>query len=116
MLRLLSKKLEELSEQSAVPSRFPSPEPATNPESSMNTAWEQFMLPDLSAHTGADVSANGNGMANIDPILTNAGPTDPGGASTGLEGLFDFDVDVNFNMDGFWDDFTLAEGSGFPFR
>ncbi len=35
---------------------------------------------------------------------------------TGLEGLFDFDVDVSFNMEGFWDDFTLARASGFPFR
>lgn len=43
-------------------------------------------------------------------------PQAQGEGMTGLEGLFDFDVDVSFNMEGFWDDFTLAEGSGFPFR
>lgn len=34
------------------------------------------------------------------------------------EKLFDFDVEnVNFNLDGFWDDFSLlGEGSGFPFK
>lgn len=37
------------------------------------------------------------------------------GPTTG-DGLFDFDVDVRFDLDGFWEDFTLGEGSGFPFR
>ena len=46
---------------------------------------------------------------------TPLGPTDFGNPAA-TQGLFDFDVDINFNMDGFWDDFTLAEGTGFPFR
>jgi hypothetical protein len=45
--------------------------------------------------------------------VAHSGMTPP---QNGLEGLFDFDVDINFNLDGFWDDFTLAEGGGFPFR
>lgn len=34
------------------------------------------------------------------------------------ERLFDFDIEgVNFNLDGFWEDFSLlGEGSGFPFK
>jgi hypothetical protein len=36
----------------------------------------------------------------------------------GQDGLFDFDVEgVNFNLEGFWDDFSLlGEQSGFPFK
>jgi hypothetical protein len=34
----------------------------------------------------------------------------------GADDLFNFDVDVRFDLDGFWEDFTLGEGSGFPFR
>lgn len=37
-------------------------------------------------------------------------------ANTGADDLFNFDVDVRFDLDGFWEDFTLGEGSGFPFR
>ena len=47
---------------------------------------------------------------------TPQAPVDFGNPTAGTQGMFDFDVDVNFNMDGFWDDFTLAEGTGFPFR
>jgi len=34
------------------------------------------------------------------------------------DNIFDFDVEgVNFNLDGFWDDFSLlGEQSGFPFK
>ena len=34
------------------------------------------------------------------------------------DGLFDFDLEgVNFNLDGFWEDFSLlGESSGFPFK
>lgn len=31
-------------------------------------------------------------------------------------GLFDTDLDVGFNLDGFWEDFTLTDNGGFPFR
>jgi hypothetical protein len=48
-----------------------------------------------------------NGM---DPF---AGLSNP---SQGADDLFNFDVDVRFDLDGFWEDFTLGEGSGFPFR
>lgn len=34
----------------------------------------------------------------------------------GADDLFNFDVDVQFDLDGFWEDFTLGEGTGFPFR
>jgi hypothetical protein len=58
-----------------------------------------------------DQHTNGNqNGGNMDPFasLTNAGQ--------GTDELFNFDVDVNFDLDGFWEDFTLGEGTGFPFR
>lgn len=109
MLRLLSKKLEQMSDQSvsqsqddhqlqAVPSRFASPEP--QPDES----WQNMM---------ANPTFQSLPIAPMASGLAHTGMTPP---QTGLEGLFDFEVDVNFNLDGFWDDFTLAEGGGFPFR
>jgi hypothetical protein len=68
-----------------------------------NSTWENFIIPSSTDFPSIDTaSTDPNGSASL--------------PQTGLEGLFDFDVDVNFNMEGFWDDFTLAEGSGFPFR
>lgn len=33
------------------------------------------------------------------------------------EAMFDYgDTKFDFDLKGFWDDFTLGEGSGFPFR
>lgn len=47
---------------------------------------------------------------SFDPF---AGLSNNGGADE----LFNFDVEgVQFDLDGFWEDFTLGEGSGFPFR
>ncbi|ORY35773.1 hypothetical protein BCR39DRAFT_512070 [Naematelia encephala] len=93
MLRMLSKKLEQLSDQSAVPSRFPSPEPQSTADLPMFTNPDPLGFA-LSDTPGMDLSQ----------------PTG--------EGLFDFDVEgVNFNLDGFWEDFSLlGEGSGFPFK
>jgi hypothetical protein len=76
------------------------------PQPAPNSAWENFIIP-------TDFPALGTALDTNDSLVP---------PQTGLEGIegidtiFDFDVDVNFNMDGFWDDFTLAEGSGFPFR
>ena len=47
---------------------------------------------------------------NFDPF---AGLPNTGGAD---ELFNNFDMDVQFDLDGFWEDFTLGEGSGFPFR
>lgn len=76
MLGLLSRRLSEMGE-SAVPSRFPSPEPA--------------------------------------PV--EKAPEMPDPALFGLDqaALFD-DMGVGFNLDGFWEDFTLTDSGGFPFR
>lgn len=51
------------------------------------------------------------GEFNVPQMQGGQGFADP-------EKLFDFDVEgVNFNLDGFWDDFSLlGEGSGFPFK
>lgn len=49
------------------------------------------------------------GLNNFDPFA--------GMSNTGADELFNnFDLDVQFDLDGFWEDFTLGEGSGFPFR
>jgi hypothetical protein len=59
--------------------------------------------------SGIDQNQPQNG-GNGDPFagLINTGQ--------GSDDLFNFDVDVRFDLDGFWEDFTLGEGSGFPFR
>ncbi|CAK9782838.1 hypothetical protein CC85DRAFT_286422 [Cutaneotrichosporon oleaginosum] len=75
MLSLLSRRLGELGD-SAVPSRYPSPEPVVEKPPEM---------PDP-ALFGLDQAA-----------------------------LFD-DMGVGFNLDGFWEDFTLTDAGGFPFR
>lgn len=100
MLRLLSRRLTELSDQSAVPSRFPSPEPeAVVPRIDLT----------LDKAGGEEAHASGNHLAP---------PQEQG--LFGLEqvpaGLFDVDMDVGFNLDGFWEDFTLTDSGGFPFR
>ena len=151
MLRLLCRKLEELSDQSAslsspqahnqaVPSRYPSPEPHEQPPSSHiqpNTNWEHLLLntaprqpymadgpPAAPSHQHhvSFAMPNQNHLATLPAMPPSVSATpqppidfgNPGVAAN--QGLFDFDVDVSFNMDGFWDDFTLAEGTGFPFR
>jgi hypothetical protein len=53
------------------------------------------------------VEQTNNGM---DPFAALSNPPQ------GADDLFNFDVDVRFDLDGFWEDFTLGEGSGFPFR
>jgi hypothetical protein len=148
MLRLLCRKLEELSDQSAspstpqayiqaVPSRYPSPEPHERPTSSHvqpNTNWEHLLLnsaprqpfmadapPAAASHQHHVSFAMPNAMATLPAMppsvsATPQPPLDFGNPAAANQGLFDFDVDVSFNMDGFWDDFTLAEGTGFPFR
>lgn len=38
-------------------------------------------------------------------------------ANSEQEAMFDCgDTNFDFDLKGFWDDFTLGEGSGFPFR
>lgn len=75
----------------AIPSRFPSPEPAIPAEPAPN------VLPSFEGENG------GNGdVFHLNHI--NAG-------------LFDTELDVgSFNLDGFWEDFTLTDSGGFPFR
>ncbi|KAK1927726.1 hypothetical protein DB88DRAFT_479042 [Papiliotrema laurentii] len=104
MLRMLAKKLEQLSDQSAVPSRFPSPEPlegGTNPphQQSLGFANAGSQLPDFNL---ADFNLPPTAASHVQ---------DP-------NRLFDYDLEgVNFNLDGFWEDFSLlGEGSGFPFK
>lgn len=148
MLRMLSKKLEQLDasvssfccdEQfyrttltcvQAVPSRFPSPEPQAMsvPPTDIpwnldipthNTLQNPFQMTPISS--GLD-SLQTNSHNNIDQhmnpnqIQTNNFDPFAGMPSTGADDLFNFDVDVRFDLDGFWEDFTLGEGSGFPFR
>lgn len=87
MLRLLSRRLSELSDQSQVPSRFASPE----------------LAPEPVAGPFSDVSA---GLAQNLFDLNHVPP-----------GLFDTaDLDAGVNLDRFWEDFTLTENGVFPFR
>ncbi|WWD19715.1 hypothetical protein CI109_104179 [Kwoniella shandongensis] len=159
MLRMLSKKLEQLSDASAVPSRFPSPEPTsdTAPPPNFEPTPMPWTLPtdtsDLpSFHfpafpdmtfplSGMGGTSTASGTASANGIPTSAGSNGQsgllglGGGSGGQEhnphlglgaiagesrsqqdGLFDFDGNFDFDLKGFWDDFTLGEGSGFPFR
>lgn len=104
MLRLLSRRLTELSDQSvsrlavfvtdlqAVPSRFPSPEPSQTPDVPSNLMEPP---PAPQAPPGAD------GFFDLEQLQP---------------ALFDVPLDVGFNLDGFWDDFTLTDSGGFPFR
>ncbi|KAK4687831.1 hypothetical protein P7C73_g2287, partial [Tremellales sp. Uapishka_1] len=104
MLKVLSRKLEQLSEASAVPSRFPSPEPPT-PNLLPNPPLNDNFLSNW-PHTNS-FEDNGDFMNSL------LGPQSEGQNLGGPE----FDVDINFNLDGFWDDFTLGEAQGgFPFR
>ncbi|KAL1413416.1 hypothetical protein Q8F55_001182 [Vanrija albida] len=116
MLRLLSKRLSELSDASAVPSRFPSPEPSMAPDMPV-LPLQMSSLSALASEQIARESGDGVGGSGMghDPGTTNGGP-----ALFDLTqvpaNLFDVDVDVGFNLDGFWDDFTLTDSGGFPFR
>lgn len=78
----------------------------TQPQATLSNPFQMTPLP-----SHVDQSSNGN---------QHGGSTDPfaslANAGQGADDLFNFDVDVSFNLDGFWDDFTLGEGSGFPFR
>ncbi|WWD03753.1 hypothetical protein V865_001809 [Kwoniella europaea PYCC6329] len=179
MLRMLSKKLEQLSDASAVPSRFPSPEPMSStplpaahseptplpwtlPTETLDTQPKPFHFPPfefnfLPATNTTNNTNNPNNNSNNDSSTTPThfqfNSTPAGGAGDyvsnlglglgaasanvlqdslnynhngnngngsnpagGQEGLFDFDTNFDFDLKGFWDDFTLGEGSGFPFR
>ncbi|WWC91805.1 uncharacterized protein L201_006752 [Kwoniella dendrophila CBS 6074] len=207
MLRMLSKKLEQLSDASAVPSRFPSPEPTSSntpaptnsnhqhthphseptplpwtlPAETMDTQSAPFTLPPFEfnflphdpntshLHNNNNQQQNNQASSSSNPIVPNQNNTGGGVdymANLGLglgatnanitqhqqhqqsllnnlagqmggnvnqlgqnqhnqhissqnqnqEGLFDFDTNFDFDLKGFWDDFTLGEGSGFPFR
>ncbi|WVO21275.1 uncharacterized protein IAS62_002582 [Cryptococcus decagattii] len=131
MLRMLSKRLEELHDASAVPSRYPTPEPietSTNSNASPQTSYDQSSLfpwlapanasTENSAPTPAfqlapfpDMSFLPNSQVNPDYLGgNNAANSEP-------EAMFDCgDTNFDFDLKGFWDDFTLGEGSGFPFR
>lgn len=84
----------------AVPSRFPSPEPTFV----MPSAAQQFTFPSTD---GAIPELN------VPDFSLPQMPT-----VQNQDNIFDFDVEgVNFNLDGFWDDFSLlGEQSGFPFK
>nr|XP_019044036.1 specific RNA polymerase II transcription factor [Kwoniella bestiolae CBS 10118]OCF22966.1 specific RNA polymerase II transcription factor [Kwoniella bestiolae CBS 10118] len=180
MLRMLSKKLEQLSDASAVPSRFPSPEPMSStplptnsqththiettplpwtlPTETMDTQPMPFQFPpfefnflpsnnnttnnnnntsttptylppsnipgtgDYVANLGlglgaASANISQNSLNNNSSGNSNNNSGGAGGTGAGeQEGLFDFDTNFDFDLKGFWDDFTLGEGSGFPFR
>ncbi|KAK8853288.1 hypothetical protein IAR55_003992 [Kwoniella newhampshirensis] len=151
MLRMLSKKLEQLSDASAVPSRFASPEPTSEsgPQPNEGSAPPSWVMPTdpFSAPTAHLPSFGGMSfsMPGVGPTMASAygvdigidgvgGGDQNGSVNGGLdfnvnwgieglegdgrpqqEGLFDFDGNYNFDLKGFFDDFTL-EGSGFPFR
>nr|XP_018260769.1 specific RNA polymerase II transcription factor [Kwoniella dejecticola CBS 10117]OBR82927.1 specific RNA polymerase II transcription factor [Kwoniella dejecticola CBS 10117] len=178
MLRMLSKKLEQLSDASAVPSRFPSPEPTSStplptnshtyseptplpwtlPAETMDTQPMPFQFPpfefnllpsqntnnqntnsttptyqpsnsaaaipippipsgDYVANLGLGLGAASANIPrnSIDDILGVGGPQGQN-QNQNPENLFDFDTNFDFDLKGFWDDFTLGEGSGFPFR
>ncbi|WRT70131.1 uncharacterized protein IL334_007125 [Kwoniella shivajii] len=141
MLRMLSKRLEQLSDASAVPSRFPSPEPLsmtplpanayseptplpwTLPTEKLDTQPIPFQFPtfEFSSLPSTSTPMNGNDhVANLGLGLgaasANVRPEVNGNNGVGQEGLFDFETNFDFDLKGFWDDFTLGEGSGFPFR
>lgn len=117
MLRLLTRRLTELSDQSAVPSRFQSPEPSHTPE----------VRDPLPMNLAAGLGDMAGGAGNLGMDLAGAGA---GAGMSGLTGdgtLFDLsqvpqnlfdgaDVNLGFNLEGFWDDFTLTDNGGFPFR
>ncbi|WVQ84669.1 hypothetical protein IAT38_006824 [Cryptococcus sp. DSM 104549] len=125
MLRMLSKKLEELHDASAVPSRFPSPEPSSNAAAPTepspvpwtlpitNTDAPSFQLPAFPDMTYP--SSNGNGIGGTGQLY-GAGNTQLGTDGVTHEAMFDVEGKFDFDLKGFWDDFTLGEGSGFPFR
>lgn len=129
MLRMLSSKLCEMNDQSvsgsaprcarggarqrrelafasklaantqAIPSRFPSPEPAA-------PADPMIHVNHVPAFDGENGAGAGSATASDVFHLNNINP-----------GLFDTELDVgSFNLDGFWEDFTLTDSGGFPFR
>ncbi|KAL7419170.1 hypothetical protein Q5752_006006 [Cryptotrichosporon argae] len=122
MLRILHRRLEELNDASAVPSRFPSPEPLCMADD----AFLSSLLPPMPAdthvpphmHSSAHPAPADHGGAGAggpaDPALFDLAPTDH------THGLFNFDLDpgldLGFRLDGFWEDFTLTDSGGFPFR
>jgi len=67
-----------------------------------------------------------NAGAASAPGSTTGAAGAPATATPGMDGLFDLgqvppalfdvDLDVGFNLDGFWEDFTLTDSGGFPFR
>lgn len=132
MLRMLAKRLEELHDASAVPSRYPSPEPVettSNSNASPQASQDQpsvFPWPappnastEHSAPTPAfqlppfpDMSFLTNSQVNPDYLGENNTSNSEKQAA-----MFDYeDTKFDFDLKGFWDDFSLGEGSGFPFR
>ncbi|OWZ76656.1 specific RNA polymerase II transcription factor [Cryptococcus neoformans] len=132
MLRMLAKRLEELHDASAVPSRYPSPEPietTSNSNASPQTSQDQSSVFPWPAPPNASTENNVPTPAfQLPPFpdmsfLTNSqvNPDYVEGSNTSNserhEAMFDYgDTKFDFDLKGFWDDFTLGEGSGFPFR
>jgi hypothetical protein len=117
MLRLLTRRLTELSDQSAMPSRFPSPE-AGAADATMPPPIDPALVGmGFSAVDLENVHAHNHGTLPTTPALDaqsqahalfDLGQVPPA--------LFEVDLDVGFSLDGFWDDFTLTDNGGFPFR
>ncbi|OCF41353.1 specific RNA polymerase II transcription factor [Kwoniella heveanensis CBS 569] len=67
------------------------------------------------AASGLPAAGTGGGQGS-----TGASGEMAGGATMGIggatEGLFDFEGNLDFDLKGFWDDFTLGTGSYLPFR
>jgi hypothetical protein len=137
-IHTLSKEI-PLTNVQAVPSRFPSPEPQPMSDLPVDIPWNielpsqhatlqnPFQMTPMSSgldsyHANNQMNNhlnnnNTNTNINQNQVQTNFDPFAGLPNTGGADELFNnFDMDVQFDLDGFWEDFTLGEGSGFPFR
>ncbi|WVQ74282.1 hypothetical protein IAR50_003879 [Cryptococcus sp. DSM 104548] len=131
MLRMLSKKLGQVHEAvSTAPSRMPSPEPQAD-HSQINVSalpqeqgglWQPTHQPQASSselHATALTPASFQlppfpDMSFLHPGANVYNPenTQPQGSMFDYSDMGQFDIDLK----GFWDEFNLGEGGGFPFN
>nr|ODN90968.1 specific RNA polymerase II transcription factor [Cryptococcus depauperatus CBS 7855] len=124
MLRMLSKKLEELHDTNAVPSCFPSPEPNRGHDSETDSTQARAEQPAAfawSIPTSFQENNTPPSTLQLPPFpgmsFFSNGALNPDYVAGGHHRVFDYgDTNFDFDLKGFWDDFTLGEGSGFPFK
>ncbi|WVR00116.1 hypothetical protein IAU59_007258 [Kwoniella sp. CBS 9459] len=63
--------------------------------------------------SGTGTSVGGGGEMGMGSGAAGGGT---GAGIAGTDGLFDFEGNLDFDLKGFWDDFTLGTGSYLPFR